>query len=199
MRTQAHPLAPLFRSQTQEQVLATLFLDVDHAYNILNLARKIHMPYASVHREVERLVSAGLLIKERVGQAYLVHPNKQAPTYGPLRDLLLVAFGAAPLLAQALHDIPGIQAVVLYGSYAARLKGIDGPPPQDIDVLVVGEPDPLAVFAAVRRPSQMLGLPVNPTILDPSEWHETTAFTDDIRRGVIIPIFGVLDTEAVDA
>lgn len=198
MRTAAHPLAPIFRSTTQERILAALFLDVDHNYNMHELAAKIDRPYASVHREVDRLSDAGLIVKEKVGQASLLHPNTHSPAYAPLRDLLLVAFGAVPLLTEALKGLTGIDAVVIFGSYASRLKGISGPPPEDIDVLIIGDPDPMALFASVSVPSQALGLPVNPTVLSRVEWAERTPFTEDVRRGSIIPVLGTLPTEGVE-
>ena len=36
----------------------------------------------------------------------------------------------------------------IYGSFAARLTGAPGPPPQDVDVMVVGAPDVDAVHDA---------------------------------------------------
>ena len=193
MRTAAHPLAPLFRSTTQERILAALFLDVDHDYNMRELAAKIGSPYASVHREVGRLTDAGLVVKRKVGQASVVKPNKDAPAYGPLRDLILVSFGAVPVLAEALTDIRGVQAVALHGSYAARLKGVDGPPPEDVDVIVVGDPDPMTVFAAMRIPTDILGLPVNPTIMTRDEWRKRSPFIDEVRHGIMIPVMGTLE------
>lgn len=192
MRTVASPLAPIFRSETQQRVLATLFLTPDRGWNMHQLAAEVGAAYSSVHREVSRLLSAGLLVEERVGQARLVRPNEQAPAFRPLRDLLVVSFGAGPMLRQALEAIPGVEAAALYGSYAARLTGVDGPPPRDIDVLVIGRPDPMAVYAAVREVSAVLNREVNPTVLDWDEWQADSGFLQHVKDNDMIPLLGDL-------
>lgn len=190
VRTKASPLAPLFRSQTQQRVLATIFLESDRGWNMHELASRLGAPYASVHREVSRLLESGLLVEEKVGQARLFRPDQDAPAFRPLRDLLLVSFGAVPLLAQALHGIPGVDAAALYGSYAARLSGVSGPPPQDVDLLVIGRPDPLQVYAVVREVSRELNRQVNPTILDWDEWRADSGFLKEVRSNPLIPVLG---------
>ncbi len=57
-----------------------------------------------------------------------------------LREILRVATGPVPLLARELESIAGISAAFLYGSFAARLSGVTGPAPHDIDLMVIGSP-----------------------------------------------------------
>ena len=56
----------------------------------------------------------------------------------------------------ACAHLPGADQVLIFGSWAARCHQQPGPPPHDLDVLVVGEP--------ARDAEQRLGLPVNPVI-----------------------------------
>lgn len=192
VRTPSSPLAPLFRSDTQQRLLATIFLAPGRAWNMHELAAEIGAAYSSVHREVSRLLNSGLLVEQRVGQARLVRPNEQAPAYEPLRDLLIVSFGAVPILRDALRTLPGVDAAALHGSYAARLRDVDGPPPGDIDVLVVGRPDPMAVYAAAREASRVLNRDVNPTVLGWDEWQADSGFLQHVRDNPMIPLFGDL-------
>jgi hypothetical protein len=48
--------------------------------------------------------------------------------------------------------IPGVKQVVIFGSWAARYAGRAGPPPHDIDVLVVGKVDPALSAQSTSRP-----------------------------------------------
>jgi predicted nucleotidyltransferase len=59
----------------------------------------------------------------------------------PLTDLLTVTYGPLPVLTEELRTVPGIAKAYLYGSWAARYSGEPGPPPNDVDVLVVGDAD----------------------------------------------------------
>src|SRR5660398_252270 len=110
------------------RVLTALFLPVEHQVNLSELAEQTGVSYGSVHREVERLVDAGILTEERWGKARYVRPNQSSVLWRPLRDLVTAAFGPVPLLRTAFEGVPGVAAMALFGSYAARLAGNPGPP-----------------------------------------------------------------------
>jgi hypothetical protein len=78
----------LFRSDGQGELLAELFLSGADELNLNELAQRAGLAYGSVHREVRRLLDAGLLIERRVGQARLVRPDPESPLTQPVRDLL---------------------------------------------------------------------------------------------------------------
>ena len=138
MRTTPPLVAPLFRSDGQARLLAELFLSGVDELNVNELAGRTGLAYASVHREVGRLLAAGLLLERRLGQAHYIRPNPDSPLAAPVRKLLVVSAGPVPLLAAELRDIAGVQTAFLFGSFAARLRGQAGEAPADIDVMVVG-------------------------------------------------------------
>jgi DNA-binding transcriptional ArsR family regulator len=185
-------VAPLFRSDGQARLLAELFLSGADELNLNELATRVGLAYGTVHREVRRLLEAGLLSERRVGQARLVRPNPGSPLTQPVRDLLLVSAGPVPLLAAELRDISGVQAAFLYGSFAARMRGEPGNAPNDIDVMVVGSPDPMAVYEACRRVGDQVGREVNATIMTPDEIQEHSGFLAQVRRSATVPIIGDL-------
>lgn len=191
MRTAAPLLLPLFRSANQGRILAALFLS-DHEKSLADLAEELSVPYATVHREVGRLLSAGLLAENRVGNSRLVGPNEASPYFTALRQLLVIAFGPVPLLRAEFETIDGITGSAIFGSWAHRAQGDQGAPPADIDVLVVGTPAVARVYAACTRVGQALGRPVNPTILTDEEWGEATPFLEEVRRGGMLAITGAL-------
>ena len=60
MRTEAPLLAPIFRSDGQARLLAELLLTGDEL-SLTDLAERIDVAYATVHRETQRLLDAGIL------------------------------------------------------------------------------------------------------------------------------------------
>lgn len=190
VRTQPPLVAPLFRSDGQARLLSTLFLSVEGELNLNEIAARAGLAYGTVHREVGRLLDAGLLSERRVGQARLVRPNPKSPLTQPVRDLLLVSAGPVPLLEAELREIPGVEAAFLFGSFAARMRGEPGEAPNDIDVLVVGEPDPVAVDEACRRVGEQVGREVSATIMSPVELEKQSGFLAQIRRRPTVPIIG---------
>ena len=185
-------MAPLFRSDGQARLLAELFLSGADELNLNELAERAGLAYGTVHREVRRLLDAGLLSERRVGQARFVRPNPTSPLTRPVRDLLLVSAGPVPLLASELGQIAGIQDAFLYGSFAARMRGEPGSAPNDIDVMVVGTPDPMAVYDACRRVGDRVGREVSPTIMTPDEVRQRSGFLAEVRNSPTVPIIGDL-------
>jgi predicted nucleotidyltransferase len=49
-----------------------------------------------------------------------------------------ISLDALTGLASALARVPGVERAFIYGSWAARYRGEPGPPPIDVDVLVIG-------------------------------------------------------------
>ncbi len=185
-------MAPLFRSDGQARLLVELFLSGADELNLNEIAHGAGLAYGTVHREVRRLLDAGLLSERRVGQARFVRPNPASPLTRPVRDLLLVSAGPVPLLAAELRDIEGVEAAFLYGSFAARLRGEPGTAPHDIDVMVVGTPAPMAVYDACQRVGDQVGREVNPTIMTAAEIEEHSGFLARVRESPTVTVIGEL-------
>ena len=175
MRTEAPLLAPIFRSDGQARLLTALLLTGDEL-SLTDLAERIGLAYATVHREVERLLNAGILRERQVGRSRLVGADPDSPIVSPLRQILLVTTGPKPLLSEALRPIQGITSAFIYGSFAERMPGVPGPPPQDVDVMIVGSPDIDAVHEACDTVQDAIGRPINPTVLSADEASGGTAF-----------------------
>jgi DNA-binding transcriptional ArsR family regulator len=191
MRTEAPLLAPIFRSDGQARLLSTLLLTGDEL-SLTDLANSTGLAYPTVHREVARLVDAGILSERQVGRTRLIRANGESPLVGPLREILAVATGPVVMLAEELARIDGIESAFLYGSFAGRILGDAGPPPHDIDVMVIGEPDVDAVYEACTRVEAAVHRPVNPTILSPEEFTAPSGFLDNVRNGPAVSVIGEL-------
>ena len=191
MRTKAPLLAPIFRSEGQARLLATLLLTGDEL-SITDLAKQAGLAYPTVHREVARLVDAGILSERQVGRTRLIRANDESPLVGPLREILTVASGPVVMLTEELGRIDGIESAFLYGSFAARMLGDAGPTPHDIDVMVLGEPDVDAVYEACTRVEAAVHRPVNPTILTAAEFGAPSGFLDTVRSGPAVAVIGEL-------
>lgn len=191
MRTRAPLLAPVFRSDGQARLLTAILLGNDEL-SITDLAERSQLAYPTAHREVARLLEAGILAEREVGRTRLIRANQTSPLTAPLREILLVATGPVALLAEEFASMVGVESAFLYGSFAARVRGVEGSSPQDIDVMVVGKPDAAAVYDACERVERVVGRPVNPTIITPEELGQMSGFLEHVRANPIVPILGVL-------
>jgi len=191
MRTEAPLLAPIFRSEGQARLLSSLLLSGDEL-SVTDLAKRAGLAYPTAHREVARLLDAGILTERQVGRSRLIRANGESPLVNPLREILTVATGPVVMLAEELARVDGIESAFLYGSFAARMLGDAGSPPLDIDVMVLGEPDVDAVYEACAGVEAAVHRPVNPTILTPEEFAAPSAFLDNVRSGPAVAVIGNL-------
>lgn len=191
MRTQAPVLAPIFRSDGQARLLSVALLG-EGELSISDLADQAGLAYPTAHREVARLLGAGILRERLVGRARLIAANDASPLVPPLREILRVTTGPVPLLAQELKSIGGVISAFLYGSFAARLSGVAGHAPHDIDVMVIGTPAPEAIYQACERVEEGVSRPVNPTIMTSDEFAASGGFRQHVLGNPRIPVIGAL-------
>lgn len=189
MPAKAPPLLPVFRSRTQGQILALTLPDPDREWTVNELAERTGDPYQTVATEVRRLEQAELLTATTVGRTKLLHANRQSPYLRPLAQLSAMAFGPPTVIADEFHEVDGIDAIYIYGSWASRYEGEAGPSPQDIDVLVLGKPDRDDMFDAARRAERRLGREVNVTQRTRRQWETASdGFAEQVRASPTVEV-----------
>lgn len=182
-------MLPLFRSQAQARLLTRIYLTPDRLAPMAAIATELGLDRAGVKREVDRLEQAGLVTTDRVGRQRLVRPNPDSPYYDDLLGLLMTAFGPAAVIGRALGAIADIELAYLFGSWAARYIGEEGPPPGDVDVLIVGTPDRGEVYRTANALSDVLHREVNPTIVSPERWDASEeGFIRDVRNSALVAL-----------
>jgi DNA-binding transcriptional ArsR family regulator len=154
-------LLPVLRSPLVGELLAWLYLHPDLSCSATELARRFKVSQSTVSREASHLVQAGLVREERRGNLRLLQADLTNPLARPLTELLALTYGPAAVLADLLPPVEGVDEAYIYGSWAARYAGEAGPPPRDVDVLVVGDADEDDLADAARVAEGQLGREVN--------------------------------------
>lgn len=196
MRSEAPALLPVFRSQLQADILAALLLNPEREYSLTDLARRFDAPLSTVHDEVKRLTDAGLLRRRSVGRSAMVQANMSNRLAEPLARLLFLSWGPLQVVADEFSGLDGAERVLIFGSWAARYLQWPGPPPHDLDVLVVGDPARGDVYDAADRAQQKLGMPVNPVIRSSEVWQK--AADPLVRQIQSSPLVAVLTPDDSD-
>jgi len=161
----------------------------DEGASIAELARDIGVDPSTAQREIERLEAAGLVVTRRVGNVRVVRANADAPVYPELVALLRKVFGPKPLLERALRPLAGVRAAYIFGSWARRYHGESGPLPRDVDLLVVGDADPDAVYQVTRDVERQLRIEVNPIVVAEEEWeHHPVGLVSRVRAGPVVEL-----------
>ena len=160
---------PVFRSQHQAELLTWLLMHPEREYGVTELADRLGVPLSTLHREIVRLDEAGLVSSRKQGRNRLVRANAAHPAVPALTQLLELTFGPRVVIAEEF-GIAGADQVIIFGSWAARYAGETGPPPRDIDVLVVGAVDRADLYEAADRAQARLGVAVNPVLRSRQAW-----------------------------
>ena len=169
MRSNAPGLLPILRSPHLAEMLTLLLLHPDAEYTLSEVAGKLRLPLTTVQREVNRLSGSGLIRERRIGRSRLVSADPASRYTRPLTELLSIAFGPLFVIDEEFQVL-GALAVAIYGSWAARYEGIAGPPPNDVDVLVIGDVPRRDMYEAAEQAERRLGLPVNPALCSRERW-----------------------------
>jgi DNA-binding Lrp family transcriptional regulator len=183
-------LLPLLRSQLQGELLALVLLHPEQEFSLTELAGELGASHTAVLREVNRLVEGGILSGRRVGRTRMVSVRTDTLLARPLTELIAVSFGPLPLLSEALRQVAGVEHAYIYGSWAARYSGEPGPPPVDVDVLVVGTPEPDELFDVAEHAGRRLRREVNMHRVPVTAWEAPTSdpFLASVRERPLIEL-----------
>jgi hypothetical protein len=170
MKQSVPTLTPLLRSDAQGRLLATLFLRPDEEFSINALGREVSVSGVTALREVNRLVNANFLTERRSGRNRYVRANEAHPLFAPLRQIVEWGYGPLVALPPLIREMEGVEEAYVYGSWAARLNGVEGPPPGDIDVLLIGTVDEAEVYDFEYSARKLLRRDVNVEAMSAARW-----------------------------
>ncbi len=177
---------PIFRSPEQERLLAELFVFAQGPVSLSELARRAATSRAGAHKEVERLEAVGLVTSTSSGRSRLIEANQASPLYPDLKALLTKALGPEQLLRDALADLNGIDEAFIFGSWATPGAAA----PQDIDLMVIGEPDISRVYETVSRIESQVGRPINVSVRSKAEWESADGgFERTVKSRPMVALF----------
>lgn len=185
-------IATALFSDSQARLFRWLFGQPERSYHLSELRRLTELGSASLQRELNRLVEAGLVLSERVGNLRRFQANPHSPVYEELVALTRKTLGAVPLLREALHPIAGrLDSAFIYGSVAKQTDTAQS----DIDLMLVGENLSLNEILTLLLPLEtQLGRKINPNCYTQSEYArrlaEPDSFVNRVLAQPILPLIG---------
>jgi len=183
--------AALF-TNSQSRLFAWLFGQPERAYHLNELRRLTGLGSASLQRELNRLVEAGLIDAHSVGNLRRFKVNPQSPVYSELVAITRKTLDTVPVLREALRPLlPGLQAAWVYGSVAKQTDTARS----DIDVMLVGHDLLLSQVLAALEPAELqLSRKINPNCYSPQEFArrraEPDSFVNRVLSQPILPLIG---------
>lgn len=180
--------------RTRQRVLTVLFGQPERRVFLNELVREAGAGKGAVQREIERLVASGLIEAASEGRQRYFRASAESPIFHEIEALVRKTFGIGDVLKVALA--PLAKKIVFAGLYGSMARGT-AHARSDVDLLVVGDVDYLALSAQLVQPETALRRAVNPTVFTLSEWQrrlrEDSGFARDILSRPVIPLIGDID------
>jgi len=163
-------LADALFTTTQQRVLSLLFGQPSRSYFASELIELTGSGSGAVQRELQRLVSSGLVTVTRVGRQKHYQANPDSPVFEELRGLVLKTVAMAEPIRQAFEPLAHrIALALIYGSVA---KGTDTAA-SDVELLVVSDQLMLEdIYLALAPVEAKLQRKFAPTLYTTTEFRE---------------------------
>jgi DNA-binding transcriptional ArsR family regulator len=169
-------------SRTRQRLLAALLMRPERSWYLAELARHLGLRPSSLQRDLNSLVSAGILTRRQQGRMVYFQADRDSPIYQELRSLLLKTVGLVDVLRAALRPLENrIVCSFVYGSIA----GGEAASLSDVDLLIIGDVSLSEIAAPVRRAWDALGREVSPKLYHPAEFAKRLAGGDHFLRRIV--------------
>jgi predicted nucleotidyltransferase len=186
-------LASALFSDSQSKVHRWIFGQPDRQYHLSELRRLTGLGSASLQRELNRLVGAGLVRSEHRGNMRYFQAHAQSPVYAELVALTRKTLGVVPVLQEALAPLlPKLQAAWVYGSVARETDTAQS----DVDVLLVGNDLLLGEVLGLLLPAEtQLGRKINPNCYTIEAFEQRRLEPDSfINRVLAQPVLPLIES-----
>jgi len=173
MSTMNHEnLSSALFGKVRRAVLGLFFSRPEDSIYLRQVCRIIGAGQGAVQRELKRLTDAGVLTRVGRGRQMHYQANRNCPVFEELRDLMMKTAGMADVLRKALGSVVDkIDMAFVYGSQAnGTVRAMS-----DIDLLIVGSAEDLALHRAITQAEELLARAINYIVLDPQEFERRRA------------------------
>jgi predicted nucleotidyltransferase len=174
-------LEQLFTSSARVRVLTVLLLNPANRFYQRQIQSLTRLPARAVQREMARLESLGLVLRDVDGNRVYYTVNRGFALYPELKGLVLKTTGLGDFLREHLSSQDAIQLAFIYGSYAANLEAAES----DVDLFVVGTIGAIELSTLLRGAQETLHREINYSLYTVPELRERARAGDGFLQNVL--------------
>ncbi|MDX2426345.1 MAG: nucleotidyltransferase domain-containing protein [Cycloclasticus sp.] len=175
-------LADALFTTTQQKVLGLLYAQPEKSFYTNQILRLTGMGVATIKRELDRMVSAGILSMTKIGNQHHYQAEPECPIFQELLGIAKKTFGVADVIRQALSPLSAdIERAFVFGSMASGKETSAS----DIDLLIIGNVGYSEAVNALYFVQETLGREINPKIYRIEEWTQMINNKDGFIQEVL--------------
>ncbi|PKL69208.1 MAG: hypothetical protein CVV30_06420 [Methanomicrobiales archaeon HGW-Methanomicrobiales-1] len=186
-------LEALISSKTRVKLLTLFLLNPESEYYIREIVRMTKENYNAVRRELANLEAFGLIAGQKKGNQQYYTVNRDFFLYSDLQKIVLKTEGIAKIIRDDLTELPGIDCMFIFGSFAQGTAGAKS----DIDLFIVGDVDENSLIPRIHTGEQKTNREINYTLMHRDEFRKRKESGDPFVKNVMhepkIQIIGTCD------
>jgi len=175
-------LEKLLGSRLRARLIGWLFTHPDERYYVRRLASILGEDSTNLSRELARLEELGVVVSEPEGREKHYRANRNLPIFDELCSIAAKTAGLVDVLAAALAPYRDrIVAAFVYGSIAQGTYTAES----DVDLMVVGDLDPVDLHRAISHAEEKLKRTVNYSLFSTEEFQRVKKKPDGFLADVL--------------
>ena len=178
-------------TRTQRQVLGLMYTRPEKSFYTKEILRLSGMGVATIKRELDSMVAAGILTFSKQGNQHHYQANPDCPIYHELQGIVKKTFGIVDVINQSLASLKDkVDWAFVFGSVASGKESSTS----DIDLMVIGNAGFGEVVKALYPAQESLGREINPKVYRKAEWLNMVkakdAFINDVLTKPRMDVIG---------
>jgi len=180
-----HPageLADALFTTTQQSLLGLLYGEPERSFYLKEILRLTGMGVATIKRELDRMVKAGILTRTHIGNQHHYQADPTCPIHAELAAIVRKTMGLAETLSAAL--VPLADRIIWAFVFGSVARGT-ATRRSDIDLLVIGDLEFDELSLAIYSAQEDISREINPKLYRPHEWQALLDSADGFARDVL--------------
>ncbi|MFH1309427.1 MAG: nucleotidyltransferase domain-containing protein [Candidatus Omnitrophota bacterium] len=154
------------KSKITKVLLNYFFLNPGESLFVNEISRKLDLDKRNLVKKLKELEEEGIVLSETRGNQKIYSINRLYPLYEEYRKIVFKTIGIESKLKRILKQVPGIEKVYLFGSYAKDAMEVHS----DIDLLVIGDHKIMDLQKEVSKLQKEIGREINVVNMDRKEF-----------------------------
>lgn len=180
-------------SKVRVKMMELFFNNIEEMYYVREITREIKEEINAVRRELERMLSAGILKSEQRGNRLYYFVNKKYLYFQEIQQMIVKSTGLGKKIRKLRRKLGSVSFVMFSGRFVRGLVPRQG----EIDLLVIGEVVLPELELLVKAEQEKLGREINYAVFsdDEFEFRKTRRdpFVMDVLYGTKIMVIGSED------
>jgi len=183
-------LKDIIISRVRVKMLELFFTNPEEMYYVREITRKLKEEINAVRRELDRLLSCGLLKSEQRGNRLYYYLNKRYLYYQELQQMIVKSTGLGKKIRRFRRKLGTLEFVMFSGKFIRGLRPVQ----DEVDILVIGEVVLPELQALVKEEEAKLGREVNYSVFSKEEFEfrktRRDPFIMEVLYGTRIMVIG---------